>query len=144
MGPGRGPLRRGPILSLAWHRPHRAPLLPRTRSPRTKPSRAWRPCPPPRSFLPASYRTSSAHPPLCPRPSSLLPHGYGGPGRWDWGEGVPLGWARWGSWILRDPGLCPVSAVLEQPPSPGTAAWTLSGVSIGTYSSSSSTLFLPL
>lgn len=36
------------------------------------------------------------------------------------------------SWMLRGraPGLCPLSLVLEQPPSPGTAAWTLSGVSI--------------
>ncbi|KAL4699504.1 hypothetical protein H8957_016699, partial [Semnopithecus entellus] len=53
------------------------PLLPRTRSPRTKPFRAWRPCPLPRLSLPASCRTSSAHLPLCPRPSSPLPRGSG-------------------------------------------------------------------
>ena len=51
-------------------------------------------------------------------------------------------WVSWESWILRDPDLCPISAVLEQPPSPGTAAWTLSGVSIGRWPSP--TIFLPL
>ncbi|XP_063460925.1 transcriptional enhancer factor TEF-5 isoform X3 [Pan paniscus] len=60
------------------------PPLPRTRSPRTKPFRAWRPCPLPRSSLPVSCRTSSAHLPLCPRPSSPLPRGSGAaPLSWD-------------------------------------------------------------
>ena len=39
------------------------------------------------------------------------------------------GWG-WESCILKGPELCRISAVLEQPPSPGTAAWTLSGVSM--------------
>ncbi|XP_064217201.1 transcriptional enhancer factor TEF-5 isoform X4 [Aotus nancymaae] len=60
------------------------PPLPRTRSPRTKPFRAWHPCPLPRSSLPVSCKTSSAHPPLCPRPSSPLPRGSGAaPLSWD-------------------------------------------------------------
>lgn len=72
-----GPMRQALVLSLVWSRPH-APPLPRTRSPRTKPSRAWHPCPLPRLSPPASYRTSSTHPPLCPKLSSPLPHGYMG------------------------------------------------------------------
>ena len=105
-------------MSLAWPGPHKASPLLRTRSPRTKPSRVWHPCPLPRLSQPASYRTSSAHPPLCPRPSSPLPLGYRGPGKWDWGEGVPLGWAGvgvldtegpWASSHLCSSGAAPLS-----------------------------------
>ncbi|XP_057350121.1 transcriptional enhancer factor TEF-5 isoform X6 [Manis pentadactyla] len=78
-----GPMRQALVLSLVWSRPH-APPLPRTRSPRTKPSRAWHPCPLPRLSPPVSYRTSSTHPPLCPKLSSPLPHGSGvAPLSWD-------------------------------------------------------------
>lgn len=75
------------------------------------------------------YRTSSAHPPLCPRPSSPLPHGYRGPGMWGWVRGCLQGRAVRGM-DTEGPLDFVLSAVLEQPPSPGTAAWTLSGVSI--------------
>lgn len=47
----------------------------------------------------------------------------GGPGR---RERVQV----WRGGDSRVCGPCPVSSVLEQPPSPGTAAWTLSGVSM--------------